>query len=228
MTASVVSAGALLGSTGADITPVLGTETVGQVAVTQAVARSNAVTCLTPAGWTLLAGPSDSGTTWRSYWFWKAITGVTADPLHDWSAVTGDKYGRCYLIDGADTANPFVAQAVTMGTADPGVATGVTTTAASQLVASFGMMADNLATTVAVTATDPASWANFGFTTIATGADAGAWASSATRATVGATGNVSHDFDAAPLAWAILITAIQEPAPPNPVPDVVMAPPIPA
>jgi hypothetical protein len=205
--------GALLGSTGADISPGVSANAVGQVTFLQACARSNAVTLATPAGWNLIAGPIDTGTTWRTYWFWRAYQpGDPATVLCDWSGTTGHKYGRTWTFTGCDTSNPIAASARTAGTADPGVATGVTTTAASQYVASMGMSADNVATAVTTTATDPASLPQDFYTTIATGADCGGWLAHGTRATAGATGNVSHDFNGAPLAWSILIAALKEAA----------------
>ncbi len=213
MAVTIGSAGGIAGSTGADITPNIGSASLGTVNIMQCVARSNAVTLTTPTGWTPIAGPIDSGTTWRSYWYWRAWQTGDTDPLNDWSAVTGDKYARIYGLLGADTTNPIAASATTAGTADPGSATGVTTTAANQFVLSLGFSADNLATAVTVTATDPASLTQWNYSTSALGADSGSWLATATRATAGATGNVSHDFNAVPLAWGILIAAINEPAP---------------
>ena len=203
----------MLGSTGADISPAVPSGSGGSNVITilQAAARSNAVTLTTPSGWTPIAGPVDQGTTWRTYWFWRAWqAGDPATVLNDWSATTGDKYGRTWAFQGVDTTSPFAATATSVGTADPGVATGVTTDAANQYVASIGMSADNLATAVTVTATNPASLPQDAYTAIATGNDAGGWLAHGTRATAGATGNVSHDFNGVPLQWAILIAAIRE------------------
>ena len=202
--------GTLLGSTGADITPVIPAHVLNDILICHSAARSNAVTLATPAGWTLLHGPSDSGTTWRSYIFWKRAAGsAETNPLNDWSAVTGEKYGHVSTLRGAiTTGSPFAASAITSGTADPGVATGVTTTEANQFVLTRGLVADNAASAVTTTATDPASFTQRSYTTITTGADAGQFATDATRATAGATGNVSHDFNGVPLAWSILVAAI--------------------
>ena len=205
------ASGTLLGSTGADITPVNPAHIADDILVLQAAARSNAVTLATPSGWTAIAGPIDQGTTWRTYWFYKRAAGsAEANPLCDWSAVTGDKYGVVHNLRGAKkTGSPFAATATTAGTADPGSATGVTTTVANQYVASIGMSGDNVATGfTSLTGTDPASYTVHDYTTITTGADAGKWLADATRATAGATGALSHDFNGAPLVWSILVAAV--------------------
>ena len=204
--------GTLLGSTGADITPVNPAHATDDILILQACSRVTTETLLTPASWTLLAGPTNTGTIWRSYWFWiRATSGSMTNPLCDWSAATGQKYGVVHNVRGAiATGSPFAASAVTAGTADPGSATGVTTAVDSQFVLTLGLVADNLATAVTVTATDPASFTQRTYTTIATGADAGQFFTDAVRATAGATGAVSHDFNGVPLAWAILVGAITE------------------
>ena len=204
------ASGTLLGSTGADITPVNPAHATNDILVLQACSRVTTETLLTPSGWTILAGPTNASTIWRSYWFWiRATSGAMANPLCDWSAATGQKYGRVHNIRGAiTTGNPFAASAVTAGTADPGSATGITTTAANQFVFTLGLVADNLATAVTVTATDPATFTSRTYTIIATGNDAGSFFQDASRTNIGATGAVSHDFNGVPLAWAILIGAV--------------------
>jgi len=211
MTVIWQASGTLLGSTGADITPVNPAHAADDILVLQAAARSNTVTLLTPSGWTLKSGPIDSGTTWRTYWFWKRATSAAeTNPLCDWSAATGDKYGVVHNLRGAtNTGDPFAAFAATAGTADPGSATGVTTNQPNQYVASVGMSGDNVATGfTSLTSTDPASYSVHAYTTITTGADAGKWLADANRVTAGATGSLSHDFNGAPLVWSILVAAV--------------------
>jgi hypothetical protein len=135
------------------------------------------------------------------------------DPLCDWGATSADKYAQVHGIRGATTSgNPFATQVANTGTADPGIATGVTTTAANQFVASIGMSGDNLATDfTSLTATDPASFTKRSYTTILTGADCGGWFFDATRATAGSTGNLTHDFNGVPLVWSVLVAAVLEP-----------------
>ena len=211
MVASLVGTGALLGSTGADITPVLPTHLSGDILFLQACARSTAVTLTTPSGWTLIgAGPTDQSTTWRSYWYWKrAASASETNPLCDWSATTGDKYGRAYGVrEAVSTGTPYEASQATAGTADPGNATGVTTLSTDALLLSIGMAADDAATSVGVIATDPISWTMPSYEISTTGADAGSWAAWARRGAPGATGTVIHDFNAAPLQWCVLILSV--------------------
>src|SRR5687767_6664793 len=107
------ASGTLLGSTGADITPVNPAHASLDVLLLHAVARSNAVTLATPSGWNAIAGPIDQGTTWRHYWFWKRAAGAAeTNPLCDWSATTGDKYGVVHCFRGAiASGNPIEASA---------------------------------------------------------------------------------------------------------------------
>jgi hypothetical protein len=156
-------------------------------------------------------------TAWRSYVFWiRATSAATTNPLCDWTATSADKYAQVHNIRGAiETGSPFAASAWTDGATDPAVATGVTTTLPYQYVFSLGLMADNLAASATVTATDPSSLAVRHFSTIMTGADAGGYFYDGVRTAAGATGNVSHDFNAAPLHWGILVASILEPPQPS-------------
>jgi hypothetical protein len=214
------ASGTIVASTGIDITPVNPAHVADDILVLETLAAHLSLpcnqTCLTPSGWTLLAGPVDApGGLLRSYWFWvRATSGAMTNPLCDWSATGTGKYAVVHNIRGAiTTGNPFAAQATTtFGATDPAAATGVTTTEASQYLCSIGCSGDNLATAVTITATDPATWTARNYQVSGTGDDAGVWMSDATRATVGATGNVSHDFNAAPLKSAILIAAVLAPA----------------
>src|SRR5688500_12932802 len=128
MASTWVASGTLLGSTGADITPVIPTHLADDTLVLHSFARSNAVTLTTPAGWNLIAGPIDQGTTMRNYWYWKrAASGAETNPLCDWSATTGEKYAVVHVFRGnIISETPYEASQASVGTADPGVATGVT------------------------------------------------------------------------------------------------------
>lgn len=217
MAVAYQASGALLGAlTTADVTPANPAHLADDILICITANRVVTNTCATPAGWTLLFGPVDE-TAWRSYVFWKrAVSGAEADPLCDWTATSADKYAQVHGIRGAvTTGSPFAASAWTDGAADPAVATGVTTTAAGQYVCSIGLCADNLSTSATVTATDPAAWTMRSHTVIATGADATGFLYDGVRATAGATGNVSHDFNAAPLHWGILVAAFIEASPPE-------------
>jgi hypothetical protein len=207
------ASGTLLGSTGADITPVNPAHQADDILILHAWARSDAVTLTTPGAgaWTPIAGPTDQSTTMRNYWYWiRATSGAMADPLCDWSA-TGNKYGVVHCIRGAVTSgNPIEASQPATGTAAPGVVTGITSLTAGALICSIGMSTDNTLSAVAATATDPSALTQRDFEAIATGNDAAMWISTANRTDAGATGNVSHAFTGAVLAWGILVAAIAE------------------
>lgn len=209
------ASGTLLGSTGADITPVIPSHAADDILILHAWARSTSVTLTTPStngGWNVIAGPTDQSTTMRNYWYWiRATSGAMTNPLCDWSATTGDKYGVVHVIRGAITSgNPIEANQPGANTTSPGVATGVTSTSANALICSIGMSTDNTLSAVAATATDPTSLTQRDFEAIATGSDAAMWISTANKTSAGATGNVSHAFTGAILAWGILIAAITE------------------
>lgn len=220
MVAAYQASGALLGAlTTADVTPAWPAHAADDIGICVTANRVITNTCATPANWTLLFGPVDE-TAWRSYVFWKrAASGGETNPLCDWTATSADKYAQVHTIRGAiTTGDPFAASAWTDGAADPAVCTGVTTTAAGQLVIAMGLAADNLANAATTTATDPTALASNHYSTVGTGADAGGFFASAVRVAAGATGNVSVDFNAAPLHWGILVAAILNP------PDLVVPP----
>lgn len=209
-TAAWQASGTLLGAlTTTDVTPVWPAHAADDIGICITANRVITNTCATPANWTLLFGPVDE-TAWRSYVFWKrATSGAETNPLCDWTATSADKYAQVHTIRGAiTTGSPFAASAWTDGAADPAVCTGVTTTELSQRVIALGLQADNLGQVSSVTATDPATWTERHDSIIGTGADAGGFLYEEVRATIGATGNVSVDFGAAPLHWGILVAAI--------------------
>jgi len=211
MAARWQASGALLGAlTTADVTPVNPTHAANDILICITSHRSTTPTCLTPSGWNLLYGPEDT-TNWRSYVFWIRATGSgTTNPLCDWSGTSADKYAQVHCIRGAiPYGDPFAASAWTDGTADPGVATGVTTTAKKQLVINLGIGGDDNNASVASTGTDPGLFINRHYSEVTTGADAVGWAQTAHRATAGATGTISNNFDvAAPVAWGVLVAAV--------------------
>lgn len=225
MAAAWQASGAIAGSgTGADITVVIPAHQADDILILFAASRVITETCLTPSGWTLLYGPVDE-TAWRTYIFWmRATSGSETNPLLDWSATAGEKFGQIHTIRGAiKTGDPFAASAQTDGAADPGVCTGVTTTEANQLVIVAGIGADNLTSLApTTTSTDPATYTSRHYSEVTIGADASGWFLDANRATAGATGNVSCDFNAAPLHWSILVAAILDEPPPAGVPNALM------
>lgn len=212
------AAGALTGAlTTADVTPPNPAHAGGDILICITAHRVITETCATPSGWTLLFGPVDE-TAWRSYVFWKRADGAAeTNPLCDWTSVTGgDKYGQVHGIRGAiGFGSPFADSQWTDGAADPAVCTGVTTVAANQFVCALGLDADNLASAATTTSTDPASYSQRTFNTTSVGADAGGFFFDALRATAGATGNISVDFNGVPLHWGVLTAVvIRDPVPP--------------
>ena len=211
MAVSWFGTGTLLGSTGADITPTLPASTAANdILICMAASRDVTETCLTPSGWTLKSGPTDN-TAWRVYVFYKRAAGGDANPLLDWSAAVGEKYGQVHAVRGAITSgDPFAAAALTVDLTDPIVSTGVTTTAANQYVMAVGIGSDNASASVTVTATDPATWTQRHYSTIMTGADAAGSFHDQVRATAGATGNVTNDHNSTMPAMGVFVAAVTE------------------
>src|SRR5687767_2745501 len=177
------ASGTLLGSTGADISPVWPTHTTNDIGIVLAASRVTTETCATPSGYTLLHGPINT-TAWRTYVFWKrAASGAEANVLLDWSAATGEKYGQVHTVRGALVASsPFASSSLVGDVTDPILVGAATTAVASQLVIVIGIGSDNASTSMtSVTGTDPSSYTQRHFSTINTGADACGWAFTAVR-----------------------------------------------
>jgi hypothetical protein len=221
MPAAWQATGTLLGNASADISPVWPTHAAGDVGIVLAACRDTTLTCLTPSTYTLLHGPIDT-TAWRTYVFWKyATSAAEANVLQDWSGTTGEKYGQVHTVRGADNtgASPFAASVLSADTTDTIASTGVTSTLPSQLIIVAGIGSDNAsASMTSVTATDPSSFTQRSFTTIATGNDACGWFFDATRTAAGATGTVTQDFNSTIPAAGVLVAAMLNPG----VPSVVM------
>jgi hypothetical protein len=102
MPAAWQASGTLLGSTGADITPVIPTHAADDLMFLLASSRVTTETLTTPSGWNQIGALSDT-TAWRTYAFWKkAASGAETNPLLDWSAAVGEKYGQVHTVRGAD------------------------------------------------------------------------------------------------------------------------------
>lgn len=228
MPAAWQASGTLLGSTGADITPVNPVHAANDILILLAASRVVTETCLTPSGWTLKAGPIDT-TAWRTYVFYKrAASNAETNPLLDWSAAVGEKYGQVHTVRGAITSgDPFAAASLAADLTDPIAVAGVTSTEAGQLIIVAGIGSDNASASVSVTSTDPASYTQRHFSTIITGADATGSFHDATRATAGATGTVTLDHVSTMPAEGVFVAAMID-APIPVVPRVLMAPQLPA
>jgi len=210
------ASGTLLGAlTTADVTPVIPTHAADDILICITANRVETNTCSTPAGgWALLHGPIDV-TGWRTYVFWlRAASGAETDPLCDWTATSANKYAQVHTIRGAiTTGSPFADSILSADLTDTIASTGVTSTEANQCVAVVGIGSDNAsASMVSVAATDPSSFTQRHFSTITTGSDATGWFFDATRATAGATGTVTQDFNSTMPAAGVLVAAILDPA----------------
>ncbi len=225
MPAAWQASGTLLGSTGADITPVIPAHAADDILILLAASRVATETCLTPSGWTLKAGPIDT-TAWRTYAFYKrAASGAETNPLLDWSAAIGEKYGQVHTVRGAiATGDPFAAASLAADLTDPIAVAGVTSTLASQLIIVAGIGSDNASASVtSVTATDPSSYTQQHFSTIITGADASGLFFTATRTTAGATGTVTIDHVSTMPGMGVLVAAMLGPVSSG-IPELLVAP----
>jgi hypothetical protein len=216
------ASGTLLGSTGADISPVWPTHAAGDAGIVLAASRVTTETCATPSGYSLLRGPIDT-TAWRTYVFFKyAVSASEANVLLDWSAAVGEKYGQVHTLRGQDNmpADPFADHILSADTTDTIASTGVTSTLPSQLIIVVGIGSDNAsASMTSVAATDPSSFTQRHYSTIATGADATGWFFDATRTNAGATGTVTQDFNSTmPAAGVFVAAVLNPPVPPLAVP----------
>ena len=213
MAAAWQASGTLLGSTGADITPVNPAHAIDDILMLIAASRVTTETCLTPSGWTLKQGPISISTLFRAYLFWKRATSAAeANPLCDWSAATGEKYGQVHNVRGAiDSGDPFAAFSMLGDLTDPILITGLATTLPNQRVIVIGIGNDNASASVVVSSTDPATYAQNHFSTIATGADATGSFHSAIRTAAGATGNITLDHNSTMPAEIVFAAAMLDP-----------------
>lgn len=219
MPAAWQASGTLLGATTTnDVTPVIPAHAADDILMCITANRVTSNTCATPSGWTLLHGPVDT-TNWRSYIFWKrATSGAETNPLCDWTATSADKYAQVHTVRGAITSgSPFEASNLGADVTDPIAVTGVTTSTANRLVIVIGIGSDNASGSVTVTSTDPSSYTQRHFSTIATGADATGSFHDATRASAGATGTVTLDHNSTMPAEGVLVAALLDEPPANPI-----------
>jgi hypothetical protein len=183
--------GTLLGSTGADITPVIPSHLADDILILQAWSRGNAGTLATPSGWNFIAGINSVDIVCR--WYWKRATSAAeANPLCDWSSVTGDKYAVVHCIRGCVKFwQPFQIFPASIipeaGVTDPHVMAAITRTHTDSLLIVTAAVLDNLATGMTVTTGGaPAALTQRSFTTVATGSDAGQGIATAANAATGA------------------------------------------
>jgi hypothetical protein len=130
-------------------------------------------------------------------WFWKRHDGSEADPVCVTNTAVNN-FGRAYAFRGVvKTGNPWNA----LGTAtsdctEPVTVTTITTGAALSMVVLMDGYEDNNLASVITTGTDPAAYTENYDETVA-GDDGSATVAYEVRATAGATGTVSADYNAA-------------------------------
>jgi hypothetical protein len=208
------ASGTLLGSTGANITPVIPTHAADDLMFLLASSRVTTETLTEPSGWNQIGAVSDT-TNWRTYAFWKrATSGAETNPLLSWSAAVGEKYGQVHTVRGADWKylRPYADAILTSDTTDPITSNGLVPTT-NNLCVVAGIGSDNAsASMTSVTAgnSNPASFAERHFSTIATGADATGWLYTGTVTPNVAMGSVSADFVSTMPAGAQLVALIRD------------------
>jgi len=172
------------------------------------------------SGWTAL-GTADRGTSARYWLFWKRSSGSESNPLVDFSGTTGDAYAICANFRGAIVSeDPWEAMGTFgTGTANPATAPSITTlTDGSLVILAIAGEDNNNTVATTVTGTDPTDY-NVRYVETATGADACFAISEANRATAGATGTVSCNWDVAvPVGWGRRLLALKPEPPPPPTP----------
>jgi hypothetical protein len=212
MPAAWQASGTLLGSTGADITPVIPAHAADDLMLLLASSRDTTETLTTPDGWGQIGALSDT-TNWRTYAFWKRTTsGAETNPLCDWSAATGQKYGQVHTLRGADWKynRPYQDGLLSSDTTNPIGATGIIPTRDNLLIVA-GIGSDNASTAMtSVTSLSPASFTERHFSTIATGNDATGWFYTGVATPNATTGTIVSDFNSTMPAAATLVLSIRD------------------
>lgn len=212
-------------TTTASVTPTLPTHQADDILLVCAWIRTTTGSLATPTNWTAVnAGGTTRSTVSRYHWFWKRATSSaeTNPAIAVQGGASEDKFAQAHVIRGVrTTGNPFEAYQVTTGTADPGVATGITTITDNTLILSCGGNEDNVDTQVIVTAANAptamgtATSTSDRYRTSTTGADGACFISPGViKTTAGATGNVSHDFNGATRpGWGVCVFAFAQSSP---------------
>jgi hypothetical protein len=200
----------------ADPTVTLPAHAADDVFLLVTVVRSGTATVATPAGWTQIGATTVRAATATYQFFWRrAVSAAETNPLIDRTGTTGDVFARVVSYRGAiATGDPWeVKGAITTGTADPSVITGITTLTANSLVVAAVAGEDDNNASIITTGTNPAAYTAL-YAESPTGADGVITFSYAARTAAGATGNVSVNWNTAiPIGFGGIVLALQ---PPNP------------
>ena len=208
-----VAASAIGNSTAGTFTVTLPTHATDDILLSISWYRASA-TVLLPTGWTEAATALRDTT--RYYLHWKRATSASeTNPVFDYTGAN-DGFGLIVSYRGViNTGNPYdVLGAFASGTAEPATLTGITTLTANSLVVALIGGEDNTGTGMTMTATDPAAFIEH-YAESATGTDGAVAIGEASRATTGATGNVSSAFGATVVGGGGWVLALQQPAAPT-------------
>lgn len=161
----------------------------------------------TPTGWTQ-AATWLRGTT-RYYLHWsRAASSTETNPVFDYTG-TDDGFGLvCSYRGCGTTGDPYnVLGTTATGTVNTATLNGITTLVAESLVVALIGGEDNTATTVTMTATDPAAFTEH-YVESATGTDGCVAIGEAARATAGATGNISAAWGTSVVGWGGVVLSL--------------------
>ena len=153
---------------------------------------------ITVAGWTQIA-TVDRGSISRYWWFWRrAASSSETNPVVSKSTANGDTYAAVISYRGAiSTGDPWeVVGTPQTGTSDPFVLTGITTLSEDSLIVAAVAGEDNNNNSIITTGTNPAAYTEH-YLESGTGSDGVITFSEAAKTTIGATGNVSVNWNSA-------------------------------
>jgi hypothetical protein len=193
-------------STAGQFTVTLPAHQAGDVLLAITWYRASA-TVATPTDWTQAATWLRGTSRYYVHWL-RATSGAETNPLFDYTG-TDDGYGMVAVYRGVAAGSPpyDVLGATATGTANPATLTGITTLVADALVVALIGGEDNTGTGATMTATDPAAFTEH-YDESATGTDGCVAIGEASRATAGATGNVSCNFGATVVGWGGLVLSL--------------------
>lgn len=193
VTVSVGALGSAVTTTDAQAAPPAGTQ-VNDVAFIYAWTRDTTDTT-TITGYTEVAQVDTSTGSHRL--FWKRLAGASGTETCDHNT-SADNYCQMFVYRGVVlTGNPWdaIGTFTTSGT-EPIALTGITSSANGAMIAMFGGYEDNDTASFVQTSTDPTTYVNQ-YAETTTGADGAILNGYGIRATAGATGTVTVDFNTA-------------------------------
>ena len=207
---------AIAASTGANVTVTLPTHLANDILLLQVVVRDVNDTITWPAGWTQIA-TVDRGATARYWWAWKrAASAAETNPLVSKSTATGDTYAAVTTYRGANTTgDPWEVKGTPNTATTAGHAlNGITTLSFDTLIVASLCGEDNTAATgTTFAATDPVSLTEVLYVESATGADGACTTGAGSKATIGATGNVTATWTATVVGSGGIVFALKPPPP---------------